>query len=40
MVKCGAMPVMYTYPAWTFGGKRRNDDGELRNPLEQVGLQS
>ena len=27
---CGAQPVMYTYPAWSFGGKHDKGYGEGR----------
>ena len=28
MVLCGAQPVLYTYPAWTFAGKHDREYGE------------
>ncbi|KAG1671389.1 hypothetical protein FOA52_011886 [Chlamydomonas sp. UWO 241] len=31
MVLCGAQPVFYTYPAWNFGTKRREDGGPAEN---------
>lgn len=32
MVLCGAQPVFYTYPAWTFPGKRREHRGADGSP--------
>ncbi len=28
LTKCGQTPVLYTYPAWTFPGKRKDNDSE------------